>query len=109
MESCINGWPLIARLLYRRRKNQSDLARLLKVSPAAVTQLKHGDYRLSGVQLEKILDYLHATDDEYEELYSLLIPARLFGKSAHKFVCKAVISRVGEEEPPDDPLAKEFL
>ena len=105
MESCINGWPLIARLLYRRRKNQSDLARLLKISPAAVTQLKHGDYRLSGIQLEKILAYLHASADEYEELYSLLIPARLFGRAADKFVCKAVIRRKG----PADPLPGEFL
>ncbi len=94
MDSRLNGWPLIARLLYRRRKNQSDLARLLKISPAAVTQFKHGEYRLSGIQLEKILDYLHATPEESAEFYSQLIPARLFGKSAGQFTCRAVICRV---------------
>ena len=40
----VNGWRVIERLLFRRKKNQSDLARLLGMTPAAVTQIKKGSF-----------------------------------------------------------------
>ena len=60
----VNGWPVIERLLFRRKKNQSDLARLLGMTPAAVTQIKKGEFLLNMNALEKILDYLGATVEE---------------------------------------------
>ena len=95
--SYVNGWPIISRLLCRRGKNQSDLARLLGITPAAVTQFKHWEYQLSGPHLEKILVDLNATPEDCSELYSRMIPARLFGKSASQFTCQAVIRRIKEE------------
>ena len=66
---------MISKLLCRRKKNQSDIARLLGVSPAAVTQVKHEKYQLSGAHLEQILLYLHATPEECIEFYSSIISA----------------------------------
>lgn len=94
MKPHINGWAMISKLLCRRKKNQSDIARLLGVSPAAVTQVKHEKYQLSGAHLEQILLYLHATPEECIEFYSSIISARLHGSHASEFMCYAVIERI---------------
>ncbi|MBR2373058.1 MAG: helix-turn-helix transcriptional regulator [Lentisphaeria bacterium] len=90
----INGWPVISRLLCKCRKNQSDIARLLGVTPAAVTQIKHGDFKLSGGDLERILSYLNATQEECAEFYSGVITARLYGANSESFRCHAKIERI---------------
>lgn len=101
MKPHINGWSMISRLLYRRKKNQSDIARLLGISPAAVTQIKHGEFQLSGAHLERLLTYLHATPEECIEFYSAIIPARLYGSEASEFICYAVIERVSKHDSDD--------
>ncbi len=93
----VNGWPVIERLLFRRRKNQSDLARLLGISPAAVTQIKQGDFQLGIIALEKILHYLGATVNEQNELYTQIVQNRIFGKLGTKIICEIIIVR--REEP----------
>ena len=82
----VNGWQLIERLLFRRRKNQSDLARLLGMSPAAITQIKQGDFQLGILAVEKILHYLGATVEEQNELYTQIIQSRFFGKLGTKLI-----------------------
>ena len=64
----INGWSIIENLLLRHKKNQSDLARLLGISPAAITQIKRGDFQLSMESLETILRYLGNVQLIVEEL-----------------------------------------
>ena len=93
----VNGWQLIERSLFRRRKNQSDLARLLGMSPAAITQIKQGDFQLGILAVEKILHYLGATVEEQNELYTQIIQSRFFGKLGTKLICQIIIIR--REEP----------
>ena len=89
----VNGWQVIERLLLRRRKNQSDLARLLGISPAAITQIKKGDFQLGITALEKILQYLGATVAEQNELYSQIVRSRFFEKLGTKIICEIIIIR----------------
>ena len=93
----VNGWPVIEMLLFRRRKNQSDLARLLGMSPAAITQIKQGDFQLGVAALERILHYLGATTEEQNELYTQIVQNRIFGKLSSGIICKIIIIR--REEP----------
>lgn len=78
MNAHINGWNLVQMLLDRNGKNQSWLAKQLKMSPAAVTQVKQGVFRLSGDQIAKICQVTGATKEEKDELYSEVVNARLF-------------------------------
>ncbi|MBR7145728.1 MAG: helix-turn-helix transcriptional regulator [Lentisphaeria bacterium] len=94
----INGWSVIERLLIRRRKNQNDLARLLKVSPAAITQSKQGEFQLGLPALEKIINYLGATHEEQEEFYSKIVQNRIFNKSDSNIICHIIIIRRDEPE-----------
>lgn len=87
----VNGWSVIEKLLLRRRKNQSDIARLLGISPAAVTQIKQGEFQLNTAALEKILRYLGATSDEQNEFYSQVVQSRIFEKANSKVICKIII------------------
>ena len=89
----INGWSIIEILLARRRKNQSDLARLLNVSPAAITQIKRGDFQLSLESLDKILRYLGATQGDEEAIYSKIIQSRFCEKLSTKIICQIIIIR----------------
>ena len=89
----VNGWPVIETLLYRRRKNQSDLARLLGVSPAAITQIKQGDFQLGIVALDRIMRYLGATIDEQNEVYTQVIQGRFFEKLDTGIICRIIIIR----------------
>ena len=89
----VNGWPIIERMLYRRKKNQSDLARLLRMSPAAITQIKKGDFLLSAESLEKILFYLGAGTEEENELFIQIIQSRFFKWTDNRFSCRVIIIR----------------
>lgn len=89
----VNGWPVIERLLFRRKKNQSDLARLLGMSPAAVTQIKKGDFLLSMSSLEKILLYLGAGVEEENEIFTEIIQSRFFQRPDSGPCCRVVIIR----------------
>lgn len=92
----INGWPVIEKLLLRRRKNQSDLARLLGVSPAAITQIKQGDFQLGVFALDKIMHYLGATPEEQDDIYTRVIQNRYFDKLDSGIICRIIIIRRDE-------------
>lgn len=87
----VNGWNVIERMLQRRNKNQNSLARLLGVSPAAITQIKRGDFQLSAAYLEKIMRYLGATAEEEEEICLQIIQSRFLDKLASSVCCKLII------------------
>jgi predicted transcriptional regulator len=87
----VNGWPVIEMLLHRRKKNQSDLSRLIGVSPAAITQAKQGDFQLNAPALEKMVRYLGATDAEAIDVYSQVVQARILDKLSTKFTCKIIL------------------
>jgi transcriptional regulator with XRE-family HTH domain len=87
----VNGWIVIERMLQRRNKNQNSLARLLGISPAAITQIKRGDFQLNAVYLEKIMRYLGATDQEEEEIYTQIIQSRFLDRLTHSIICKIII------------------
>jgi transcriptional regulator with XRE-family HTH domain len=89
----VNRWPVIERLLFRRKKNQSDLARLLGMTPAAVTQIKKGDFLLNMSSLEKILAYLGATVEEENEIFTQIIQSRFFQRPDSGFFCRIIIIR----------------
>lgn len=78
----VNGWGAIEQLLERNQKNQSWLAHELKMSNAAVTQVKQGIFQLSGEKLAQICRITCATQAEKDALYSEVVNARLFGSSA---------------------------
>lgn len=80
----INGWEIIARWLVRKGKTQSDLARLLGISPAAITQIKKGQFRLSIENIERICQYLRISQGDKEQLYLQIVNVR-FGLSNIKF------------------------
>ena len=73
----INGWVTISKYLRLRAKNQSDLARKLRISPAAVSQIKNGGFRLNSAQLAVIAAYLGIRGDGLNELYTELFTARM--------------------------------
>lgn len=92
----VNGWSVIEMMLKRRRKNQSDLARLLGITPAAITQIKQGDYQLGVEALEKIIRYLGATAEEQSEIYTQVVRSRFFEKLPSGTICKIIIIRHDE-------------
>lgn len=78
----VNGWTIIERLLFKNKKNQSDLARKLKVSPAAVSQIKSGLVKMNSASFELVLNWLGATKDDKNALYTEVVNARLFPNGA---------------------------
>ena len=76
-----NGWSIIERLLSQKEKNQSWLSKKLGVTPAAITQIKRGDFLLSKKKIEKILQILEANEDDKIELYATIVNARFFSGS----------------------------
>lgn len=77
MNGHINGWAVISRHLLLREKNQSDLARLLHISPAAITQIKNGQFRLNPRQLHAIPSYLEFSQSACDEFFSEIFNARM--------------------------------
>ena len=77
MNGHINGWGVISRHLQLRDKNQSDLARLLHISPAAITQIKNGQFRLNPRQLYAIPGYLEFNQAAFDEFFSEIFNARM--------------------------------
>jgi hypothetical protein len=77
MNGHINGWAVISRHLLLREKNQSDLARLLHISPAAITQIKNGQFRLNPKQLHAIPGYLECSQAACDEFFSEVFNARM--------------------------------
>lgn len=77
MNGHINGWGVISRHLQLREKNQSDLARLLHISPAAITQIKNGQFRLNPRQLHAIPGYLEFNQAACDEFFSEIFNARM--------------------------------
>ncbi len=75
--SHINGWTTIARYLKIRSRNQSDLARKLQVSPAAISQIKNGNFRLNSSQLGTIVSYLEIDEEGLNDLYTELFAGRM--------------------------------
>ena len=98
----VNGWAVIQVLLRRRRKNQSDLARLLGVTPAAITQGKRGDFQFGVAALDRIIRYLGATPEEQNDFYTLVIRNRLFEKCQGDLDCRITIVRRGGPVKPSE-------
>ncbi len=73
----VNGWPIIARHLALLHKRQGDLAQLLQISCAAISQLKSGLYQLNPAQLDAIIEFLRFDNNAVEEFYTELSNARL--------------------------------
>lgn len=81
MNDKVNGWPTIARYLDRRGEKQCDLARKLRLSPAAVTQIKKGETLLNPEQLSCIVEALGIAESDLTELYSDIFNARILRQS----------------------------
>lgn len=78
MEHHKNGWPHIEAWLERKEKNQSDLARKLNMSPAAVTQIKNEDFTLHPAMFDLIFTWLTPGKKEKEAFLSEVASARLW-------------------------------
>ncbi|QSH40282.1 XRE family transcriptional regulator [Lentisphaerota bacterium ZTH] len=77
MEKHINGWPVISKWLGINEKRQADLARLLGITPSAVSQIKQGGIMLNAEQLNAIIKYLNIEIDDMCRLYTYIFNARL--------------------------------
>lgn len=73
----VNGWPAIERQLRRLAKRQGEIAQLLEMTPAAVSQIKKGNFLLNPRQLEKIARFLQFDEEIRNDFYSELFNARL--------------------------------
>lgn len=78
----VNGWPVIARYLELRKCRQCELARVLSLSPAAITQAKQGESLLSPAQLATIVDFLRISEVDLLEFYSSIFNGRIIGRHA---------------------------
>lgn len=72
-----NGWSHIEKWLERKEKNQSDLARTLNMSPAAVTQIKNGDFTLHHSFFDILFTWLAPNTKEKEDFLSEVASSRL--------------------------------
>ena len=73
----INGWSVISKWLIKGGKRQIDLARLLNVTPSAISQVKSGIIMLNATQISLILDYLQISQQDACRMYTLIFNARL--------------------------------
>ena len=71
-----NAWPLIEKYLKLQKKRQLDLAELLDVTPAAISQFKSERILFNPVQIEKVINFFHLDAAASEEFYSALFAAR---------------------------------
>lgn len=79
MNDHVNGWPFIALYLKRRRVHQTDLARVLGVTPAAISQGKSGRSLFNPKQLAAIADFLAFDEAARRLFYEELFAARMRG------------------------------
>lgn len=77
MDGRRNGWSVIARYLDLHNRKQCDLARLLRLSPAAVTQIKKGETLLNPEQLATVIKALRISEPDVTELYTEIFNARI--------------------------------
>jgi len=77
MENNVNGWPIISKWLGIRERRQADLARLLNVSPSAISQLKKGDILLNAGQMASVLGYLKISEEDVSLFYTEVFNARM--------------------------------
>ena len=87
----ITAWVVIERMMHRRNKSQNALARMLGVTPAAITQIKRGDFQLNAAYLKKIIRYLGATVEEEEEIYTQIIQSRFLNQLNSSIFCRVII------------------
>ena len=73
----VNGWNTIARYLQQSEFRQNDLAKLLNVSAAAISQIKSGKYLLSPLQMKQIIQFLHFDEKGVSDFYTELFNARI--------------------------------
>ena len=78
----VNGWRTIERQLSHLGKKQGEIAQLLRITPAAVSQVKKGIFLLNPNQLEKIATFLQFDVAMRSEFYTELFNARLLGNGA---------------------------
>lgn len=90
MKGNVNGWETIARYLKLRGRRQQDLARLLHITPPAISQVKNGCFLLNPGQLAAIISYLEFDEPAINEFYTELFNARI-----------AADGRSGEKKTPD--------
>ncbi len=76
MDNHINGWDFIESSLKRRNQHQYDLAKFLKISTAAVSQVKHGTIILNLAQLSAICEFLKLSQSQCGKLFSTVLNAR---------------------------------
>lgn len=81
-KAAVNGWPVIARYLELRKCRQCELAQVLSLSPAAITQAKQGESLLSPAQLATIVDFLRISEVDLLEFYSSIFNGRIIGRHA---------------------------
>lgn len=72
----INGWKLISKWLGYRQKKQKDLAKILKVSDAAISQMKKGDILLKPTQMKKIISTLRFSPEDIHAYYDMITESR---------------------------------
>lgn len=73
----INGWDVIENYLRRRNRTQQELAAVLKLSGAAITQFKQGTIKLKPQQMERIIEYLGFSENDISLFYTRIFNARL--------------------------------
>ncbi len=77
----VNGWPVIDQFLKKRNKKQQDLAKMLAISPSAVSQIKNGEYLLSPHQMQNLCNYLELDLNAADTFYTGIFNARIITKS----------------------------
>ena len=82
METHVNAWPVIARLLKKHKLAQRDLADYLEITASAVTQAKRERMLFSYLQLALICDFFGLRRTEISELFSAVLNARLARSTA---------------------------
>lgn len=76
METHVNGWPIIEATMIKRHVSQRSLARLLDVTPAAISQAKNGTIMFNWGQLASICSFLKLPKSECGKLFSEIMNAR---------------------------------
>ena len=107
MRTEINGWPIIARYLEIRGLRQCDLARVLGVSPAAVTQIKKGESLLGPSQFDTVIGFCGMADSDILEFYSMVFRARILGEHRSSRALEIRVcpeSRSRQERPAECPI-----